>query len=270
MDGEAAAPANRPGDGGEQHGFRRAADGFAYPVPDDEHGCQGHPGGPGERRQRQQRDAHRRQHIAGHRESPVLPGAVRPGAEHQPESLGRGFRGAGHEADEQRGRTELGQQGTAERAGAVGHHVRGEADQAEADNRAPQPVPPIPGLASGPRRRVLLAGWHPAPGPFHFLRLTDGPEKDNTQVRGLSPRRGAEGNIGQRGSFWAGPSPQRRRRLPRRRSRPRPRRRRRPRRLPPLHRARRSARSGTSAVHGPAATWPISRSPASGRRPVGA
>ena len=192
-----------PATRGEQHGFRRAADGFAYPVPDDEHGRQGHPGGPGERRQRQQRDAHRSQHIAGHRESPVLPGAVRPGAEHQPESLGRGFRGAGHEADEQRGRTELGQQGTAERAGAVGHHVRGEADQAEADNRAPQPVPPIPGLASGPRRRVLLAGWHPAPGPFHFLRLTDGPEKDNTQVRGLSPRRGAEGNIGQRGSFWA-------------------------------------------------------------------
>ena len=202
MDGEAAAPANRPGGGSEQHGFRRAADGFAYPVPDNEHGRQRQSGGPGEGRQRQQRDAHRRERIADHRERPVLPGAVRPGAEHQPESLGRGLRGACHETDKKRGRAKLGKQGTSQRAGAVGHHVGGEADQSEADNRAPQPVPPITGLASGPRRRVsLLAGRQPAAGPFHSLRLADGPEKDNTQVRPLWPRRGAEENIDQSGSF---------------------------------------------------------------------
>ena len=46
VDGEAAAPADRFGDRGQQHGLCRAADGFSDPVTDDQHGSQNQPGVP--------------------------------------------------------------------------------------------------------------------------------------------------------------------------------------------------------------------------------
>ena len=110
--GEAAPPADGRGHGGQQHSLRRASDGFADPVTDNQRGGQDQSGRPCRGRHCEQGDADGRQDIAGQREGPVFSGAVRPRPEHHAQPLRRGLRAARHQPHHQGGGAELGQQGT--------------------------------------------------------------------------------------------------------------------------------------------------------------